>query len=376
MTVTNVVYGDDMARLVFSSLVACVWLAACSPAVDLKSIPDQPDSPPVFAGGDDTKIRIVGSSTVSPFATAVAEQFGAVYPYPTPIVETTGTGGGFKAFCNGLGPNEPSITNASRKVKASEVALCAEQGVTDLVEIKIGYDGIVLANAKGAPELDLTKGQIYQALAAELPDGRGGWVENPYERWREIDASLPDLPIRVSGPPPTSGTRDAFVEIAMEKGAETLPELAALKVSDPDLFERRAHTIRNDGAWIDSGENDSSIVQTLLGDEASIGVLGFSFLEQNLDRLQGARIGGIPPEFNRIASGDYGISRSMYLYVKKQNVPLVPGLGAYLAEFTHEDAWGMEGYLLSKGLIPLPEEQRIAEREEALNLIAINPVLD
>lgn len=353
---------------IFASLsVFGLFIAACAPAVDLKSIPEQPDRPPSFVG-EDVKIRIVGSSTVSPFATSVAEQFGALYPFATPIVETTGTGGGFQAFCNGIGPNEPSVTNASRRVKPSELALCAEAGVTEIAEIKIGYDGIVLANARQAPVLDLTKEEIYRALAAQLPDGRGGWRDNPNRRWSEVSADLPDIPIRVSGPPPTSGTRDAFVEIAMEQGAMALPELAALSETDPDAFERRAHTIRNDGAWIDSGENDSSIVQTLLGDEASIGVLGYSFLEQNLDRLKGASVGGVPPEFERIASGDYGISRSMYLYVKVQNAPLVPGLEAFLSEFTSEDAWGMEGYLLDKGLIPLPLADRRAEREEALSL--------
>lgn len=343
------------------------FVAACAPAVDLKSIPEQPDTPPVF-NTQPTKIRIVGSSTVSPFSTSVAEQFGALYPFPTPIVETTGTGGGFQAFCKGIGPEEPSVTNASRQVKPTELALCLEAGVTEISEIKIGYDGIVLANAKNAPTFDLTKEQIYRALAAQLPYGSGGWVDNPNRRWSDISADLPDLPIRVSGPPPTSGTRDAFVEIALETGALALPELVALKQGDPDAFKRRAHTIRNDGAWIDSGENDSSIVQTLLGDEANIGVLGFSFLEQNLDRLKGASVGGVPPEFARIASGDYGISRSMYLYVKVQNASLVPGLEAFLSEFTSEDAWGMEGYLLDKGLIPLPEAARMAEREEALQM--------
>lgn len=351
--------------LSFMSMLGC--LAACAPAVDLKSIPEQPDSPPVFAS-QAVKIRIVGSSTVSPFSTAVAEQFGALYPYPTPIVETTGTGGGFKAFCNGIGPEEPSVTNASRRLKPSELELCAAADVTELVQIKIGYDGIVLANARDAPQLDLSKAQIYQALAAHLPDGQGGWQSNPNRRWSDISSDLPDLPIRVSGPPPTSGTRDAFVEIAMENGALAFPELVALKATDIEAFRRRARTIRNDGAWIDSGENDSAIVQTLLGDDASIGVLGFSFLEQNLDRLKGAKVGGVPPVFEEIASGDYGISRSMYLYVKVQNVPLVPGLEAFLAEFTSEDAWGMEGYLLDKGLIPLPEAERAAERDKALNL--------
>ena len=234
-------------------------LSVCGRDVDLAEIPEQPDKPPIFAGSTEERIKIVGSSTVAPFSTTVAEQFGAATRFGTPIVESTGTGGGFKAFCQSIGPDEPSITNASRSVKASEIELCAESGITEIVEIKIGYDGIVLGNAKNAPELDLTKEEIYRALAAELPDGAGGWQDNPYKKWSDIGDHLPDMQILVSGPPPTSGTRDAFVEIAMEIGAEAIPELAALKESDPEAFERRAHTVRNDGAWIDSGENDSAM---------------------------------------------------------------------------------------------------------------------
>lgn len=343
-------------------------LSVCGRDVDLAEIPEQPDKPPIFAGSTEERIKIVGSSTVAPFSTTVAEQFGAATRFGTPIVESTGTGGGFKAFCQSIGPDEPSITNASRSVKASEIELCAESGITEIVEIKIGYDGIVLGNAKNAPELDLTKEEIYRALAAELPDGAGGWQDNPYKKWSDIGDHLPDMQILVSGPPPTSGTRDAFVEIAMEIGAEAIPELAALKESDPEAFERRAHTVRNDGAWIDSGENDSAIVQTLLKNPDSIGVMGFSFLEQNLDRVKGAKIGGVNPSFSEIANGDYGISRSMYLYVKKQNVPLVPGLQEFVVEFTQEDAWGPDGYLVEKGLIPLPEEQREQVRRHARDM--------
>lgn len=340
--------------------------AACSPSTDLSSIDagtDQAATPSVDTA---QKIKIVGSSTVSPFSTAVAEQFGASSPFPTPIVESTGTGGGFKAFCQGIGPDEPSISNASRPIKDSEKQLCADAGVTELVQVKIGFDGIVLANAKGAPELDLNKEEIFRALAAELPDGNGGWQKNPNQTWQDVADHLPDMPILVSGPPPTSGTRDAFVEIAMEGGAKAIPELAALKDSDGDEFKRRAHEIRNDGAWIDSGENDSAIVQTLLKNDDSVGIMGFSFLEQNLDRIKGAHIGGTAPEFDEIASGQYQISRSMYFYVKKQNVALVPGIEEYVAEFTSEGSWGPDGYLAEKGLIPLPEEARADERAHAM----------
>ncbi len=339
---------------------------ACSPATDLSSIDDGSNVNGTSAPAITQKIKIVGSSTVAPFSTAVAEQFGASSKYPTPIVETTGTGGGFKAFCKAIGPNEPSVSNASRPIKASEKQLCAEAGITELVEVKIGFDGIVLANAKTAPDMNLTKRAIFLALAAELPDGNGGWIKNPNKLWSEVSADLPAMPILVSGPPPTSGTRDAFVEIAMEGGAQSVPEMAALKEADGKAFKRRAHTIRNDGAWIDSGENDSAIVQTLLKSDDSIGIMGFSFLEQNLDRIKGAKVGGIEPVFDEIAAGNYGISRSMFFYVKKQNLPLVPGLEAYVAEFTHEDSWGPYGYLADKGLIPLTEANRVAERAHAI----------
>ncbi|WP_370236183.1 MULTISPECIES: substrate-binding domain-containing protein [Henriciella] len=355
-------------RSVLAILTAGFVLAACAPETDLSQIDASTGTVPVLAASPDEKIKIVGSSTVAPFSTTVAEQFGAISEFPTPIVETTGTGGGFKAFCNGIGPDQPSISNASRPIKPSEVELCAKAGITQLVEVKIGYDGIVLANAKGSPELDLSKEEIFRALAAELPDGKGGWIKNPHQTWKDVADHLPDMQILVSGPPPTSGTRDAFAELAMEGGAEEVAELAALKESDKDAFVKKATTIRNDGKWIDSGENDTAIVQTLMKNPDSIGIMGYSFLEQNLDRLKGAHIEGTDPTFEQIASGEYGISRSMFFYVKKQNVSLVPGIPEFISEFTQEDAWGPTGYLVEKGLIPLQEDERIATREKALAL--------
>ena len=344
------------------SLLAIFALAACGNAVDLSEIPEQPDAPPVFSIGDEQKIRIVGSSTVAPFSTTVAEQFGAISEHPAPIVESTGTGGGFKAFCRAINPAEPSITNASRKIKESERDLCLAAGIVDPLEIKIGYDGIVIANGRAGPELNLTKAQIFRALAANLPDGDGGWVANSHRLWSDVDPALPQMRILVSGPPPTSGTRDAFVEIAMEGGARTLPELQDLQEQDPERFRAIAHEIRNDGAWIDSGENDSTIINTLLRNEDAVGVLGYSFLEQNLDRIKAARIGDVPPTFENITSGEYAVSRSMYVYVKREHLPLVPGLADFIAEFTQEDAWGPDGYLADKGLIPLLSEERASIR--------------
>ena len=347
-------------------LIGSILLAACGQATDLSAIPEQTDAPPVFSIGEAEKIRIVGSSTVAPFSTTTAEQFGAISNHPAPIVETTGTGGGFKAFCQGIGPAEPSIVNASRQMKDSERALCADAGIDDPVQVKFGYDGIVLANRKTGPVLDLTKAQIFQALAAQLPDDQGAWIDNSNRLWSDIDPSLPEMRILVSGPPPTSGTRDAFVEIAMEGGARAFPALAALELSNPEAFRARAHEIRNDGAWIDSGENDSTIINKLLRNEDSVGVLGYSFLEQNLDRVKAATIGGTPPTFENIISREYEVSRSMYFYVKREHLPLVPGLLEFVEEFTQEDAWGPDGYLADKGLIPLMPDERAAVRTNAL----------
>ncbi len=317
------------------------------------------------------QIKIVGSSTVFPFATAVAEQFGKTTDFRTPVVESTGSGGGLKLFCAGVGTQHPDITNASRRIKASEVELCATNGVSDVVEVKVGFDGIVVANSKKAARFELTKEQIFRALAKQVPiDGK--LVDNPYRTWADIGASLPARRIEVLGPPPTSGTRDAFVELAMEGGAKAIPMLAALKGEDKKAFQAVAHAMREDGAYIEAGENDNLIVSKLDANPDALGVFGFSFLDQNADRIQGSLVGGIEPTFENISSGDYAISRSLYFYVKKAHVGVVPGIEQYIAEFTSEAAAGEEGYLADKGLIPLSDEARSVVRAEALGMMLLS----
>ena len=312
------------------------------------------------------QIRIVGSSTVFPFSTAVAEQFGKTTDFKTPVVESTGSGGGMKLFCAGVGTEHPDITNASRRIKASEFETCGKNGIT-VVEVKIGFDGIVLANDKSGPDITLTKQQVFQALAKEVPlDGK--LVPNPYTKWSDIDASLPDAKIEVLGPPPTSGTRDAFVELAMEGGARTFEMLKAMRKEDKKAFKAVAHAMREDGAFIEAGENDNLIVQKLQANPAAIGIFGFSFLDQNADVIKGANVDGADPTFENIAGGDYGVSRSLFFYVKKEHVGVVPGVSDFVGEFTSDKAWGDEGYLVDKGLIPLPEGDRKAVRQGALTL--------
>ena len=310
------------------------------------------------------QIRIVGSSTVFPFSTAVAEQFGRGGKFKTPVVESTGSGGGLKLFCAGVGVDHPDITNASRRIKSSEVKRCADNGITDIVEVKIGFDGIVLGASLKAGQLSLTKKQVFLALAKDVPvDGK--MVPNPYTMWRDIDASLPARKIEVLGPPPTSGTRDAFVELAMEGGAKTIDMLAKLRKADKKRFKAIAHAVREDGVFIEAGENDNLIVRKLQANPNAIGIFGFSFLDQNADKIQGSKINGITPTFDAIADGQYGISRSMYFYVKKAHVDVIPGIREYVAEFTSEKAWGPDGYLADKGLIPLPDDQRKAVSAQA-----------
>jgi phosphate transport system substrate-binding protein len=315
-------------------------------------------------------ISIVGSSTVYPFSAVVAERFGRIGGFKTPKVESTGTGGGFKLFCSGVGVQHPDIINASRAIKPSELESCRNNGVQDLVEVKIGYDGIVVANSVDGTPLQLTRKDLFLALAKQVPDPKGGenFVLNPYKTWKEIDPSLPDIKIEVLGPPPTSGTRDAFLELAMEPGAEQIESLKTLSKADAKKFRLIAHTIREDGAYIDAGENDNLIVQKLVANPNAVGIFGFSFMDQNTDKVQGAYIEAAEPTFDNIADGTYSLSRPLYFYVKKAHVGTIPGIGEYVSEFTSERAWGEYGYLSEKGLIPLPagEREEVAERVRAM----------
>ena len=315
-------------------------------------------------------ISIVGSSTVYPFATVVAEKFGRTTAYKTPKIESTGSGGGFKLFSAGAGVEHPDITNASRRIKLSEFDKCMENGIGEIVEIKIGYDGIVIANARSAPVLKLSRKDIFLALAGKVPDPGGEeiLVPNPYATWKDVNPQLPDQPIKVLGPPPTSGTRDAFVELVMEAGAEKFAWLSDLRKKDKGRFKAVAHTIREDGAYVEAGENDNLIVQKLGADITAVGIFGFSFLDQNMDRLQGAFVDGVEPSFDNIADGRYPVSRPLFFYVKKAHVDTIPGIREYLDEFTSEKAWGPDGYLSEKGLIPMPDAERRKFRRAAEDL--------
>ncbi len=315
-------------------------------------------------------IAVVGSSTVYPFATVVAEQFGKSTRFKTPKIESTGSGGGLKLFCAGVGVQHPDITNASRRIKQSEVDTCAKNGVNDVIEVKIGYDGIAIANSKKASEMALTLRDVFLALAKEVPDPNGGekLVDNPYKTWKDLNSQLPARKIEVLGPPPTSGTRDAFAELAMEGGCKTFDWIKAMKKSNKREYKRICHTVREDGAYVEAGENDNLIVQKLDANPDAFGIFGFSFLDQNTDKMRGAAVGGVRPEFESIADGDYPISRALYFYVKKAHADVIPGMKEFLAEFTSEKAWGDEGYLADKGMIPMPKKERQKFASDAKNL--------
>jgi len=328
------------------------------------------------------QIRIVGSSTVFPFATAVAEEFGRSSSFKTPIVESTGSGGGLKLFCAGIGTNHPDITNASRRIKKSEVELCASNGVAEIVEVKVGYDGIVIAADKASDTMQLSLRDLYLALAAQVPapgteGGEGNMIENPNKTWKDVNASLPAKPIVVLGPPPTSGTRDAFNELAIEGGCKSFSGMKALKSTNGNLYKALCRGIREDGAYVEAGENDNLIVQKLQADKSAVGVFGFSFLDQNTDVIQAfsiaKKVGAEPmqPEFDAIADGSYPISRSLFFYVKKAHVGVIPGIEEYLAEFTSDKAMGEFGYLTDRGLIPLNDEERETIQSAASGLIPL-----
>jgi phosphate transport system substrate-binding protein len=316
-----------------------------------------------YAAGRNT-ISVVGSSTVYPFATVVAERFGKKTSYSTPKIESTGSGGGMKLFCNGIGLDTPDITNASRRIKKSEFDKCQANGVKDIIEVHIGFDGIAVANSNQAERLQLTRRDLYLALGKQVPnpDGSETLVDNPYKTWKQVNSSLPDLAIEVLGPPPTSGTRDAFAELALEGGCKTFGFVKAMKTTDRSAYKAACHSVREDGPYVEAGENDNLIVQKLDRNPNALGIFGFSFLEQNDDKVQGSIVEGMPPEFETIADGSYPISRPLYFYVKKAHIDSIPGIAEFLAEFTSEAAMGEDGYLLDKGLIPLSESEREALR--------------
>ena len=342
-----------MKRLIASAAIAASVLTAASASAASRD-----------------SISVVGSSTVFPFSKVVAERFGRATSFKTPTIEQTGTGGGFKEFCKGVGVNYVDITNASRRIKATEFEMCQENGVKDVVEVLIGYDGIVLANSVKSKPYELTNRDIFLALAKQVPaaDGSATLIDNPYKTWKDVNPTLPETAIEVLGPPPTSGTRDAFAELAMEGGCKTFAWIKALKDSDKNRYKSICHIVREDGAYIEAGENDNLIVQKLNTNPLALGIFGFSFLDQNMDKVQASLVNGQEPTFESIADGSYAISRPLYFYVKKAHVGVIPGIAEYLAEFTSEKSWGNEGYLTEKGMIPLGDAKRAEIKAQVANL--------
>tara|TARA_B110000503_G_scaffold19879_1_gene29761 strand:+ start:98021 stop:99163 length:1143 start_codon:yes stop_codon:yes gene_type:complete len=347
-------------------------------------------------------VSIVGSSTVYPFATVVAERFGRGTKFSAPKIESTGTGGGLKLFCSGLGASTPDITNASRRIKKSEYDDCHDNGVTDIVEVLVGYDGIAIANSSKAPQLIMSLKDIYLALAKDIPGPDGMLIANPNQTWKDVNPALPATRIEVLGPPPTSGTRDAFAELAMAGGAAALPQLEALAELDAtqvdeikaamaklglpsglydslaaqrgkapkgeDVFVTVAYAMREDGTYIEAGENDNLIVQKLEANPDAVGIFGYSFLEENGDKVQGSVVDGVVPTFDTIASGEYLVSRPLYFYIKGGHVGKIPGIQEYATEFTSNKAMGEDGYLPERGLIPLDDKARLQVQTDVKNM--------
>lgn len=313
-------------------------------------------------------ISIVGSSTVYPFTTTVAEQFGKGGKFKTPKVESSGTGGGIKLFCDGVGAQYPDIANASRAIKPSEVDACNKAGVKDIVEVKIGYDGIAIANSKKNTLFKLSRRDLFLALAKTVPDpdNTQSLIANPYKTWNQINKSLPADKIEVLGPPPTSGTRDAFAELVLDAGCATFANIKALRDTDEARFKKVCQSVREDGAYIEAGENDNLIVQKLGANPKALGVFGYSFLEANISQIQGATIDGVAPTFENIASGSYPVSRPLYFYVKKAHIGVIPGINEFLAEYVSPRAMGADGYLAGKGLVPLPAAELAKVRKAVL----------
>jgi len=339
-------------RSICLAAISSIALAACG-------------GPGGSGGGTRDVARAVGSSTVYPFATAVAEKVGQESG-KAPVIESTGTGAGMKLFCAGVGTSHPDIENASRRMKASEHADCVANGVKEVVEIQVGIDGIAFAEATVGPNVKLTPVDVYKALAAN-PFGEA----NKAKSWKDVNPSLPNIPILVYGPPTTSGTRDALAELILEAGCKTDPAMKALKETDEDKFKKICTQVREDGPYVDSGENDNLIVQKIAQNPKAIGVFGYSFLEENADKLKGIPMSGIEPTYATISDFSYPGARPLYIYVKKAHVGVIKGLTEYVTEWTK--AWGPDGYLKSKGMVVSPDEVRAKNAEIAKNMTPLDP---
>jgi len=311
-------------------------------------------------------VHIVGSSTVYPFSSAVAERFGKGGKFKTPVVESTGTGGGFKLFCAGAGIDSPDINDASRPVTDAEKAICAGNGVTGIAEIKVGYDGIVIAAKRGSGIFDVSREQLFKAVAKTVVVG-GKLVANPYKTWHDVDPKLPNRPIQVYGPAPNHGTRDAFLELVMDPGCEKFPEIKALPKDD---MKRTCQTVREDGGWIDVSGDYAIIMSKLMSEKNAIGAFTFYYLDQNHDKLEAAKVDGVGASLETISSGQYPVSRPLFIYVKNSHVGVVPGLAEFVQEYVSDKAAGKEGYLVDKGLIPMPAKDLKAQQAAAKALAA------
>jgi phosphate transport system substrate-binding protein len=312
------------------------------------------------------QVRVVGSSTVFPYSQAAAEEFSKKSGKRAPVVESTGTGGGMKIFCQGIGPDHADMTGASRAMKKSEYEQCAKNGVTDITELQIGFDGLSIAiSRKNKADWNLTEREIFLALAAEVPDASGKkLIPNPNKTWNQVNPKLPNAPITVFGPPPTSGTRDAFVELAMHDGCDTFPMLKELKKSDSKAWNTACSRMRQDGPFIEAGENDNLIVQRLNSDPNALGIFGYSFLYENQDTLKAVKVEGIEPNFDTIADNSYDIARPIFVYVKNAHRNVIPGLPEFIAEYVSDDALGARGYQAERGLTVL-SEKKLKEVQEA-----------
>jgi phosphate transport system substrate-binding protein len=317
--------------------------------------------------GPSNQIQIVGSSTVYPFTTAVAERFVQMHPrFVSPIVESTGTGAGLKLFCNGVGNSYPDMANASRRIKAGELDSCRNNGVNRVIEVAVGIDGLVLIEARNGPAMNLTLADVYRALAAN-PFGRPQTART----WRDVNPALLPIPIQLYGPPPTSGTRDSFAELVLEKGCDSDPAMKALKERDADQHKQICTKIREDGPFIEAGENDNLLVQKVSGNPGALGVLGFSFLEENLDRVKAVTINGVQPTVETISNLTYPGARQIYVYAKGEHIGVVPGMTEFLAEYAR--AWSPGGYLALRGLIPSPPQVRAQALQAATALTPLDP---